>query len=153
MSDYKVLIYGNFNIIHAGHIRLINYAKEIGSKIIIGVFADSYVSKENLINEKSRINALKKIDGIFKVTLVKNINETLKDIKPDFVLKGIEHKEKENPEIKIINQIGAKLIFGHSTNTYSTIVDKSKTNADFIRSISLPTDYMKRHKISNHEIY
>lgn len=152
MSDYKVLIYGNFNIIHAGHIRLINYAKEIGSKIIIGVFADSYVSKENLINEKSRINALKKIDGIFKVTLVKNINETLKDIKPDFVLKGIEHKEKENPEIKIINQIGAKLIFGHSTNTYSTIVDKSKTNADFIRSISLPTDYMKRHKISNHEL-
>lgn len=153
MSNYKVLIYGNFNIIHAGHLRLINYAKEIGSEIIIGVFANSFVKNEKLIDEKTRLNALKKVDGIRKIILVKNLSQTLRDIKPDFVLKGIEHKDKENPEINIINQIGAKLIFGHSSNTYNySISDKFKKNLDAMMSVSLPADYMKRHKISNHDL-
>ena len=54
MSNEKqiCLIFGKFNVVHPGNLRLFRYAKEIADKLIVGVFADSYdAAGEILISE------------------------------------------------------------------------------------------------------
>ncbi len=40
MQKDVVLVTGNFNVLHPGHIRLIKFAKNFARKVIIGVFND-----------------------------------------------------------------------------------------------------------------
>ena len=41
-----VLVTGNFNVLHPGHIRIFRYAKEVGHKLFVGVNGDSLASNE-----------------------------------------------------------------------------------------------------------
>jgi len=39
-SIKKVMVTGNFNVLHPGHIRLLKFAKTFGGKLSVGVFSD-----------------------------------------------------------------------------------------------------------------
>ena len=47
----KVFVYGNFNIIHSGHIRLLEFARKFGSKLIVGIFSDKIAGKSAYVNQ------------------------------------------------------------------------------------------------------
>ena len=40
----NVLVTGNFNVLHAGHIRLLEFAKKCGKRLVVGVNSDSVAS-------------------------------------------------------------------------------------------------------------
>ena len=40
MQKNVVLVTGNFNVLHPGHIRLLKFAKSFADKLIVGVFSD-----------------------------------------------------------------------------------------------------------------
>lgn len=40
MNQKTVFISGNFNILHPGHQRLINFARDFGERLVIGVNSD-----------------------------------------------------------------------------------------------------------------
>lgn len=77
------LITGNFDVIHVGHIELINYAKEHTDVLIIGVdsneVADKYREKEaKLINTQEArskvVGSLRNVDYVFKIETAANKN-------------------------------------------------------------------------------
>jgi len=47
MKQEKVFVYGDFNILHPGHLRLLKFAKESGDYLIVGINSDS-VSKKGI---------------------------------------------------------------------------------------------------------
>ena len=133
----RVFVSGIFNTLHPGHIRLLKFAKSLGNELFVGVMSKN-IFPTNIINyfpdantDEYRIDTLKSINFIDKVVLIKaSVNKTIKDIKPNIVVKGKEHEKENNAEEKIIKKIGAKLIFnsGGPTSDYDLISFKTADN-------------------------
>jgi len=66
----KVFVSGHFNILHNVHIRLLQFAKEIGDILIIGVESDQIAGDAAHINEKYRLEAVKLNNLVDEVILV-----------------------------------------------------------------------------------
>ena len=44
-NKIKVFVYGDFNILHPGHLRLLKFAKESGDYLIVGINSDEINTK------------------------------------------------------------------------------------------------------------
>ena len=132
MKKKKILISGNFNILHPGHIRLFKFAKNLGDKLYVGVNSDNFAKDDAYVSEKLRLEALSSqllIDDVFLIK--KNISYYINKIKPDIVVKGKEFEKVENIEKKYLKQYGGKLIFSSGDITFSTkdlISEENKIN-------------------------
>ena len=74
-----VLISGNFNLLHAGHIRLFLFAKKLGSNLIVAVSSDEIAGKNAYLPEKFRLEAIRSLPYINKSFIYsKSINEIIK---------------------------------------------------------------------------
>ena len=66
----KVITYGTYDLLHYGHIRLLERAKELGDYLIVGVTADAFDRARGKINVKQtlmeRIEAVKASQLIFR---------------------------------------------------------------------------------------
>ena len=63
MKMTKVITYGTFDMLHLGHIRLLERAKSLGDYLIVGVTADDFDKERGKINVKQslmdRVEAVK----------------------------------------------------------------------------------------------
>ena len=61
----RVITYGTYDLLHKGHIRLLERAKELGDYLIVGVTADNFDRSRGKINVQQtlaeRIEAVKEI--------------------------------------------------------------------------------------------
>ena len=55
----KVLVYGNFNIVHPGHLRLLRFAKECGDELIVAIFSDNVAGNSVVIPQNMRLDTIK----------------------------------------------------------------------------------------------
>jgi len=90
----KVLIAGTFDIIHPGHIWLIEKAKEYGRVIVI-VATDKNVERfkgrKPIIPGDQRLKVIKSLKGVDEVFLgneSEDIVEKIKEIRPDIIILG-----------------------------------------------------------------
>jgi len=121
METNNSIVYACFctDIIHEGHLNLINEAKKYGD-VIIGVLCDSEMVKYNRFPLKStseRVDLVKEIPGVSKVIVQKNImyDEIIKEIKPDYIVHGDNWNEDAMIAIKmnilnLLDEYGGELI-------------------------------------------
>ena len=141
-----VLVYGNFLVVHPGHIRLLKFAKDCGDHLVVGVIADN--KKNGLPPAADRLETVKSlglIDDAFSFSC--SVDELIKSLKPDVVVKGKEFENASNPEQELIEAQGGKLLFSSGESNYSSLGDwrESKKKAEL--QLQLPLDYIDRHKI------
>ena len=55
----KVFVYGKFNVLHSGHVRLLRFAKELGNHLIVGIEGDKVPGSESIVSENLRLEAVK----------------------------------------------------------------------------------------------
>ena len=67
----KVITYGTFDLLHYGHIRLLERAKALGDFLIVGVTADSYDLTRGKINVQQSL--IERIEGIRETGLADKI--------------------------------------------------------------------------------
>lgn len=143
----KIFISGNFNIIHPGHLRILKFAKDHGSKLIVGIESDKLAGSAVNINERLRLESIKSIQYVDETFIIRSsIEDAIKKYKPDIIVKGKEYEFKYNIEQNIINKIGGKLIFssGESNLTSFDLINKElNSSRDFI----FPSDFLKLHSI------
>lgn len=136
------------DVIHGGHISIINKAKKLG-KLIIGVLSDEAVSNYKrfpLVPFEERKILYENIEGIYKVVEQKELSykENLLKLKPDYVVHGDDwvtgfQKPVRDEVIEILTSYGGKLIeYPYSVNEkHKEIDDRTKYELslpDFRRS-------------------
>ena len=145
-----VLVYGHFNILHPGHLRLLRFAKECGQKLIAAVSSDRIANQAAHVPQRLRLEGVKANSWVDKAFIFDtNINKLISKIKPDIVVKGKEHENQLNSESKTIKKYGGKLIFSSGESIFSSI-DLLKKEFSFLDSykLNLQKNYLLRHNIN-----
>ncbi len=116
----KKLVFTNgvFDILHAGHVRYLQQAKDLGDLLVVALNTDSSVRKLNkapdrpinsLQDRMTIIAALKSVD--FVLSFEEQTPEQLIEIlKPDMHIKGGDYKPDQLPETKIVQSYGGEVI-------------------------------------------
>jgi rfaE bifunctional protein kinase chain/domain len=146
-----VLVTGRFNVLHPGHIRLLRYAKEVGTKLIVGVEGDKLIGNDSHVSEQLRLDGVKNLKMVNDAFIFNDkIEQVLINTKPDIVVKGKEHENNKNIEEKTLNEMGAKLLFssGELFFSLSDFFDTESQGFNFRR----PSKYLDRHLIKNSKL-
>jgi rfaE bifunctional protein kinase chain/domain len=140
-----VFVSGNFNVVHPGHLRLLNFARDCGDFLVVGVFADG---KERIhVPEHLRLEAVQAISVVdYAFVLTVAPEKFVSVLKPAVVVKGKDREDGENPERKVVESYGGKLFFGSGEVRFSSLDllqrEFLETNFSAIRK---PLDYPQRH--------
>lgn len=148
-----VLITGNFNILHPGHIRLLRFAKECGDTLVVGVNADSLLTQTNYNEEQHRADIVASMEFVDYCFINPHLPaQLIENLTPYAVVKGKEFEGVENPEQAALATYGGKLVFS-SGYTYQ------KSSSVFSHDDGLPrlhtaklNGYIKRHNVSLEKI-
>ncbi len=127
---------GCYDLIHVGHIRLLQNAKKLGDALVVGLNSDKSVSrikgpKRPLINQKERAEMLAALSCVDIVTVFNEDDpfNIIKDILPDVLVKGGDWKKGTIIGADIVEAAGGKVrnvkyIEGKSTtNLVQKVVD------------------------------
>jgi cytidyltransferase-like protein len=119
-----VLTTGTFNIIHGGHIELLNYCLCFG-KVYVGVNSDAYVIGkygEKALSLKNRLKVITSLKQVSKVYVFdeKEPTELISKIKPDFYVKGPDYLGVEVPEKEILEKLKIKYLIPNCDKILST---------------------------------
>ena len=128
---------GCFDVLHIGHINLLENAKGLCDKLIVGVLDDEYITrhkKVNLFCLKDRINLLKAIkycDVVVPETTLEKMT-LWKKYKFDYLFVGDDWMDTEEYKKweKELSEVGCKIIYYPytkgicSSNIKSSMIEK-----------------------------
>lgn len=146
MANDIVLVPGRFAVIHPGHVRLFRYASTLSKEVIVALDV-SGISEEEI---SWRIGAIQGIPYVSRVIKTeKSINEAIASIEPRFVLKGLEFRDSEFPEIETLKRVGGSLVFSSGNYLFSADDQILPAQNRAIGTKSSVTDFMNRNKLTN----
>jgi D-beta-D-heptose 7-phosphate kinase/D-beta-D-heptose 1-phosphate adenosyltransferase len=107
---------GCFDIIHKGHIALLNKAREAGDVLIVGVNNDNSIRKlkgpERPINNlDDRITVLAGLQSIDYLVAFEEESpvQLIKEVEPDVFVKGGNYTETTIPEAPLLKRLGCQV--------------------------------------------
>ena len=119
----RVFVSGTFDILHRGHLELLNYAKSFGY-VIVGIDTDEFVREKksygrpvhNQEERKFLLQNLRSVDEVISFSSESEFEELIKSLKPDIIIVGSDWKEKSI----IKTYYDGELIFFDRMEEYST---------------------------------
>jgi D-beta-D-heptose 7-phosphate kinase/D-beta-D-heptose 1-phosphate adenosyltransferase len=133
-GDTVVFTNGCFDLMHHGHIRLLQQAAALGNKLIVGLNSDDSVRRlkgpsRPVLAHKDRATVLAALECVDRVVIFAEDTpkEVLEKIQPDILVKGGDYRVDEVVGRDIVQQSGGRV-------EIVPIVDKISTS-DLIRSI------------------
>jgi rfaE bifunctional protein kinase chain/domain/rfaE bifunctional protein nucleotidyltransferase chain/domain len=92
--------HGVFDLLHIGHIRHFRQAREMGDILVVTLTQDQHVNKgpgRPAFNQELRLEAVASLDVVDYVACNKwpTAVETVKLLKPDYYVKGVEYKQAD----------------------------------------------------------
>lgn len=150
MKHGTVFVSGNFNVLHPGHLRLLKFAKENGSRLVVGVFTDRVAGVDAHVPQDFRLEAIKMNGLVDEAFLVDGpVEDVILRLKPALVVKGKEHRLGDNPEQKAVESYGGKLLFSSGDVVFSSLdLIRREMGSNGSQSISLPKQFMARRKVT-----
>jgi ribose 5-phosphate isomerase B len=133
---------GVFDILHAGHIQLLRFAKSLGDRLVVGINSDTSVRNikgpgRPITRQEDRKALLEALSEVDEVIIFETLGteELLADINPSIIVKGGEWTAAEvRRRDNIPDHIGIKLF--PLLNNYST--------SNIIRQIHEKDDWKKK---------
>ena len=119
----KVFVNGTFDILHRGHLELLNYAKSLGY-VIVGIDTDECIKEKkgptrpihNQEERKFHLENLKSVDEVIFFSSEPEFEGLIKSLEPDIIIVGSDWKEKST----IKSYYDGELIFFDRIVEYST---------------------------------
>lgn len=136
----KKLVFTNgcFDILHVGHVRYLNAAKDLGDCLIVGLNSDDSVRclkgpTRPVNNQDDRAEVLAGLSSVDYVVVFdeRTAENLITEIKPAIYVKGGDYRVEELPEAKIVKQYGGRIelipeVQGRSS---SNVIKKIMDNA------------------------
>jgi D-glycero-beta-D-manno-heptose 1-phosphate adenylyltransferase len=139
-SSGRRIVFANgcFDLLHVGHTRYLQGARNLGDILILGVNGDASVaglkgSGRPLQSEGDRVEMLASLECVDYVLLFNEptVNNILKELQPDIHAKGTDYTEESVPERDTVLAYGGRVaIVGdpkdHSTRDLIQIILRSQ---------------------------
>ncbi|MCZ8332945.1 MAG: adenylyltransferase/cytidyltransferase family protein [Rhodobacteraceae bacterium] len=144
-----VITYGTFDLFHVGHVNLLERARALGDRLIVGVSTDEFNSvkgKRSIFPYEHRariVEAMKCVDEVFPETDWSQKNKDIERFNANVFVMGHDWQGRFDDEI-----IGCKVVYLPRTEGISTTEIKSllgswnhgtvseiKNGLDFVQSI------------------
>ncbi len=120
---------GCFDILHVGHLRYLEEAKEQGEILFVGVNSDDSVKRlkgptRPINNENDRAEMLAGLKPVDYVVIFSEDTpvELISELKPSIHVKGGDYKKEELPETEVVEKNGGEV------RILSLVEGKSTTN-------------------------
>lgn len=149
-----IFISGNFNILHPGHLRLLRFARELGEELIVAVYSDRLGAEAIHVPEEMRLEGLQSNKWVTKAFIIDApVTETIKQIKPDIVVKGKEHENQHNEELSAVQEYGGKLIFSSGEVIFSSMdLLRKDLKSNKHKIINFPNKFLSRHNFNKSDL-
>ncbi|MFQ5461255.1 MAG: PfkB family carbohydrate kinase [Phycisphaerae bacterium] len=137
-----VQCHGCFDIVHPGHIRYLEFARQQGDILVVSITGDSDVGKgadRPYIPQELRaenLAALMFVDFVC-VTAQPTAAEILQQVKPDVYVKGREYENSTDPaflvEKRVVETHGGRMIFSSGETVFSStkLIERMPQSEDF----------------------
>lgn len=125
----KRIVFANgcFDVLHAGHVRYLNGAKELGDLLVVGINADEQVAKlkgagRPILSENERAELVAALEAVDLVTVFPEptVEQLLLAIKPDVHAKGTDYTEETVPEREVVRSFGGRTAIVGDPKDHST---------------------------------
>ena len=133
-----ILTNGCFDLIHAGHVRYLAGAKDLGGFLVVGINSDKQVRKlkgngRPYISEAERAEIISSLRFVDAVTVFDEptVDELIDEIRPDVHAKGTDYTTETVPERERVLAYGGRIaIVGdpkdHSSTDLIKVISESK---------------------------
>jgi D-glycero-beta-D-manno-heptose 1-phosphate adenylyltransferase len=108
---------GCFDIIHAGHVRYLQAARQLGDLLIVGLNSDSSVTllkgpTRPINNQEDRAEVLAALAAVDYVIIFgeQTAEKLIRVIKPNIYVKGGDYVVAKLPESKVIEESGGEIV-------------------------------------------
>lgn len=122
-----VLANGCFDVLHAGHIRYLQGARELGDVLVVAINADQQVkvlkgTGRPILAERDRAELVASIAVVDFVTIFNEptVEQLLLAIKPDVHAKGTDYTEEMVPERDVVRSFGGRVAIVGDPKNHST---------------------------------
>tara|TARA_B100000900_G_C20484952_1_gene677063 strand:+ start:740 stop:1126 length:387 start_codon:yes stop_codon:yes gene_type:complete len=128
-----VITFGTYDLLHVGHINLLERAKKLGDRLIVGVSSDTLnynkKQKHSIYNQDDRMKIIKSIryvDEVFLEESLEKKKEYIQKYNCDILVMGDDWKGK-------FDDMPCKVIYLERTKNISTTTNIQKINGDFAK--------------------
>ncbi len=121
----RVMVNGTFDIVHRGHIEMLNYAKSLGDRLLVAIDTDRRVKElkgdQRPINDQYDrsflLNNLKCVDEVWLFDSKEELISIMESYKPDVYVKGSDWR-RDKPSTA--EQYCKQVIYYDRVGDYST---------------------------------
>jgi rfaE bifunctional protein nucleotidyltransferase chain/domain len=117
----KVIVNGTFDILHRGHLEMLDYAMSCGSYLLVAIDTDRRVKElkgdsrpiNNQYDRKYHLEMLRSVNEVRLFDSKEELIQIIQDYKPDIMVKGSDYKGRSVvgttyvPEVIYYERIGA----------------------------------------------
>jgi D-beta-D-heptose 7-phosphate kinase / D-beta-D-heptose 1-phosphate adenosyltransferase len=124
---------GVFDILHAGHIRFLRQAKELGDVLVVGVNSDRSARRlkgrnRPIIGERDRLALVAALEPVDDVVLFDEDDPTalIRALRPHIHVKGGDYADEVLPEAEAVRDVGGRIVILPLIGSLSTtrVIDR-----------------------------
>jgi D-glycero-beta-D-manno-heptose 1-phosphate adenylyltransferase len=127
-NDRVILANGCFDLLHVGHVRYLQAAKQLGGKLIVAVNSDASVRTlkgdgRPIMPDRERAEILAALEPVDAVVIFPepDVRALLNEIRPDIQAKGTDYTPESVPERDVVSSYGGRVaIVGDPKNHSAT---------------------------------
>ena len=98
----KIFVNGTFDILHRGHLEMLQYARSLGTEVLVAIDSDTRVKQlkgldrpvNNQVDRKFMLESLKYVDAVWIFHDDDELEEIIENYKPDIMVKGSDYRDK-----------------------------------------------------------
>ena len=121
----RIFVNGSFDVLHLGHLRLLNYARSLGDHLCVAIDTDRRIKElkgesrpiNNLYERKTFLANLKCVDEVLVFDSDMDLIHIMEAYKPDIIVIGSDHRETSQLSKKYCKEVIFYERFGEYSST------------------------------------
>jgi rfaE bifunctional protein nucleotidyltransferase chain/domain len=126
-GEHIVLANGNFDLLHVGHVRYLQAAKELGGKLVVAINSDESVRRlkgegRPIMPAEERAEIVAALGDVDAVVIFPelDVRALIQEIRPDIQAKGTDYTEDTVPERDTVKEYGGRVAIVGDAKNHST---------------------------------
>jgi D-glycero-beta-D-manno-heptose 1-phosphate adenylyltransferase len=119
---------GVFDLLHVGHVRYLEFARNLGTMLVVGVNSDESVraldkgAGRPIVPETERAEVVAALACVDLVCLFDELrpDAIIRELRPDVHVKSAQYQLKDLPEAQAVADIGGEVVFAPHVRGLST---------------------------------